>query len=545
MLKIKKREILYLLLYAIPNTLLTFAIVYIINNVMAGNEAFLKGYMGIVFTSILVYTYLLNVIFQKKLNKFSFNMLYENEKRIFKQILSVPLLKLEQYGSQRFYTVVEDLRTFSLLPYTVTHTINSLLMLILCLVYMFTLSLVSALIVVSLIVLVGACYFVVMNTMSKKVNQLREYNDGYYKSVDDVIRGFKELKINFLRRDNLMNKFIVPNRDEAMNLDFNINYVFLSINLISQYGLYFVVAVILFVLPAFGLLSREDVISYVVIILFISGPINNIINLQQLYTRFFVANTRISNFMKDFEVEEEELKSKKVALHDFESLNFNNVGFSYPSKDEEAAFELGPINLNIQKGETIFIVGGNGSGKSTFINLLTGLYKPTAGEIIIDENKRSGNKGVNIQDLIAAVFTDNHLFSKNYDNYTLENNKEYIELLKTMEMDRIILDDNDASIRRKFSKGQSKRMSLIFNLLENKPIMVLDEWAADQDPHFRKYFYEFLLPRFKEQGKTIIAVTHDDAYFHLADRIIKFDYGTIVKEIKTTNKEELVENIWA
>lgn len=545
MLKIKKREILYLLLYAIPNTLLTFAIVYIINNVMAGNEAFLKGYMGIVFTSILVYTYLLNVIFQKKLNKFSFNMLYENEKRIFKQILSVPLLKLEQYGSQRFYTVVEDLRTFSLLPYTVTHTINSLLMLILCLVYMFTLSLVSALIVVSLIVLVGACYFIVMNTMSKKVNQLREYNDGYYKSVDDVIRGFKELKINFLRRDNLMNKFIVPNRDEAMNLDFNINYVFLSINLISQYGLYFVVAVILFVLPAFGLLSREDVISYVVIILFISGPINNIINLQQLYTRFFVANTRISNFMKDFEIEEEELKSKKVALHDFESLNFNNVGFSYPSKDEEAAFELGPINLNIQKGETIFIVGGNGSGKSTFINLLTGLYKPTAGEIIIDESKLSGKKGVNIQDLIAAVFTDNHLFSKNYDNYTLENNKEYIELLKTMEMDRIILDDNDASIRRKFSKGQSKRMSLIFNLLENKPIMVLDEWAADQDPHFRKYFYEFLLPRFKEQGKTIIAVTHDDAYFHLADRIIKFDYGTIVKEIKTTNKEELVENIWA
>lgn len=543
MLKIKKREILYLLLYAIPNTLLTFAIVYIINNVMAGNKAFLTNYMGIVFTSILVYTYLLNVIFQKKLNKFSFNMLYENEKRIFKQILSVPLLKLEQYGSQRFYTVVEDLRTFSLLPYTVTHTINSLLMLILCLIYMFTLSLVSALIVVSLIVMVGACYFIVMNTMSKKVNQLREYNDGYYKSVEDVIRGFKELKINFLRRDNLMNKFITPNRDEAMNLDFNINYVFLSINLISQYGLYFVVAVILFVLPAIGLLSREDVISYVVIILFISGPINNIINLQQLYTRFFVANTRISNFIKDFEVTEEETVSKKVALHDFESLNFSDVGFAYPSKDEDSAFSLGPVNLDIKKGETIFIVGGNGSGKSTFINLLTGLYKPTEGEIFI--NGKNNGKGENIQDLIAAVFTDNHLFSKNYDNYTLENNKEYTELLKTMEMDRIILDDKDASIRRKFSKGQSKRMSLIFNLLENKPIMVLDEWAADQDPHFRKYFYEFLLPKFKEEGKTIIAVTHDDAYFHLADRIIKFDYGNIVKEIKTTNKEELAENIWA
>lgn len=545
MLKIKKREILYLLLYAIPNTLLTFAIVYIINNVMAGNKAFLSNYMGIVFTAILVYTYLLNVIFQKKLNQFSFNMLYENEKKIFKQILSVPLLKLEQYGSQRFYTVVEDLRTFSLLPYTVTHTINSVLMLILCLIYMFTLSLVSALIVVTLIVLVGACYFVVMNTMSKKVNQLREYNDGYYKSVDDVIRGFKELKINFFRRENLMNKFIVPNRDEAMNLDFNINYVFLSINLISQYGLYFVVSVILFVLPALNLLSREDVIAYVVIILFISGPINNIINLQQLYTRFFVANTRISNFIKDFEVAEEETNPQKNVLHDFESLDFSDVGFSYPSKDEDTAFKLGPINLTIQKGETIFIVGGNGSGKSTFINLLTGLYKPTEGKIIIDNKKQKEGESENIQNLIAAVFTDNHLFSKNYDNYALENNEEYVKLLKIMEMDKVITDDKDASIRRKFSKGQSKRMSLIFNLLENKPIMVLDEWAADQDPHFRKYFYEFLLPKFKEEGKTIIAVTHDDAYFHLADRIIKFDYGNIAKEIKTTTKEELTENIWA
>ena len=96
-------------------------------------------------------------------------------------------------------------------------------------------------------------------------------------------------------------------------------------------------------------------------------------------------------------------------------------------------------------------------------------------------------------------------------------------------MDNIVTDTKDESARRSFSKGQSKRMSLIFALLEEKPIMVLDEWAADQDPHFRKYFYEKLIPQFKAQGKTIIAVTHDDAYFKFADRIIKFDNGRIVK----------------
>ncbi|PIF30212.1 putative ATP-binding cassette transporter [Flavobacterium sp. 9] len=544
MLKLKPKEIFYLLLYAIPNTVLSFGIVYIINNILAGKESFLKDYMGIVFVSIIVYSYLLNVIFQKRLNKFSFKLLYDNEKHIFSQILKAPLQRLEKLGSQRFFTAVEDLRTFSFLPYTVTHTVNSLLMLVLCLVYMFTLSTLSALIVIALIVLVAGCYFLVMNSMSKQVAQLRGYNENYYKYVDDVMKGFKELKLSFFRRESLMNNFLIPNRNQSMDLDFKINYIFLSINLISQYGLYFVVAVILFILPEMGLLSRADVISYVVIILFISGPINNIINLQQMYTRFMVANARIKKFIKDFEIVDDTYNSKSGENHDFQSLTFKDITFSYHNESEEtASFTSGPINFEIKQGEIIFIVGGNGSGKSTFINLLTGLYKPTGGSMVMNGVEKVDVTEIT-QSLISAVFTDNHLFSHNYDEYKLENNAEYVELLKTMQLNGIVENDKEESARRRFSKGQSKRMSLIFALLENKPVLVLDEWAADQDPHFRKYFYEQLLPKLKGEGKTIIAVTHDDAYFHLADRIVKFDYGNIVRDLKTTTKEELSENLW-
>jgi putative ATP-binding cassette transporter len=544
MLKLKPKDIVFLLLYALPNTILSFGIVYIINNVLAGKDNFLKDYMGIVFVSIIIYSYLLNVIFQKGLNKYSFKLLYDNEKHIFSQILKAPLQRLEKLGPQRFFTAVEDLRTFSFLPYTVTHTVNSLLMLVLCLVYMFTLSTFSALIVIGLIVVVAGCYFLVMKSMSKQVAELRQYNENYYKYVDDVMKGFKELKLSFFRRESLMNNFLVPNRNKSMDLDFKINYIFLSINLISQYGLYFVVAVILFILPEFGLLSREDVISYVVIILFISGPINNIINLQQMYTRFMVANARIKKFIKDFEIVDDTYHSKSKEKHDFQSLSFKDIAFSYHNENEEkASFALGPINFEIQQGETIFIVGGNGSGKSTFINLLTGLYRPTGGSMLMNGTEKIDVTEM-MQNLISAVFTDNHLFSNNYDDYQLENNKEYIELLKTMQLNGVVENDKEESARRKFSKGQSKRMSLIFALLEKKPVLVLDEWAADQDPHFRKYFYEQLLPKLKSEGKTIIAVTHDDAYFHLADRIVKFDYGNIVKDISTTRKEELTENLW-
>jgi len=536
--KISIKQVLYLLLYALPNTILSFCIIYIINNALAGKEAFLKDYLGLVFISILVYTYLLNIVFQKKLNKYSFNLLYNNEKQLFKKMLQTPLSVLERLGSQRFFTAVEDIRTFSFLPYTVTHTVNSLLMLILCLIYMFTLSVFAALIVVGLIVLVAASYFLVMNSMSKQVSRLREYNDDYYKYVDDVMKGFKELQLSFFRKENLMNRFLIPNRDEAGKLDFKINYVFLSINLISQYGLYFVIAMILFVIPELGLLTRDNVIAYVIIILFISGPINNLINLQQMYTRFIVANKRIKAFISDFEVKNEESKPVQE-ISKFESIEFQNIVFTH-GNSEESNFSLGPINLDITKGETIFIIGGNGSGKSTFINMLTGLYTPTEGELILNKTRGNDIKS-KLQHSISAVFTNNHIFSHNYEDYSIEGNKEYKRLLKIMQLDKVVTDDKEDSARRNFSKGQSKRMSLIFALLENKPILVLDEWAADQDPHFRKFFYEELIPKFKKEGKTIIAVTHDDAYFHQADRILKFDYGQIVKDIKVNSKEALTE----
>lgn len=539
--KVSIKQILYLLLYAFANTILSFGIIYIINNALAGKDAFLKDYMGLIFIAALVYAYLLNIIFQKQLNKYSFQLLYNNEKQLFKKMLQSPLSVFEKLGSQRFFTAVEDIRVFNFLPYTITNTLNSLLMLILCLIYLFTLSFSAASIVVGLIIVVAGCYFLIINSMSKQVEKLRSYNEDYYKYVDDVMKGFKELQLNFFRRKNLMNRFLIPNRNKAEQLDFKTNYVFLSINLISQYGLYFVIAIILFVMPQLGLLNQDNVIAYVIIILFIAEPINNLINLQQFYTRFIVANKRIKAFISDFEGNLEESKSMDLKM-EFKSIEFKNISFKYDNL-EENTFSLGPINLNIKKGETIFIIGGNGSGKSTFINTLTGLYTPSKGELILNNTKKDNIKS-ELQNLIAAVFTNNHIFSHNYENYHLEGNKKYIALLKLMELETVVTDDKDESARRNFSKGQSKRMSLIFALLENKPILVLDEWAADQDPHFRKFFYEELIPKLKKEGKTIIAVTHDDAYFHQADRILKFDYGQIVKDIKVKDKQLLSDALW-
>jgi putative ATP-binding cassette transporter len=530
MLKFSIKNIFFLILFTFPNTILSFGILFIINNVISGNKNYEESYLSYSFLSIIIFTYLLNIIFQKMLNQYSFNVLYENEKNIFKRILKVKLITLEKYGTQRFYTAIEDLRIFSSLPEVITHTINSLLMLLLCLVYMFSMSIYAGLTVLGLILIIAIIYFIVMNTMNSRIAVLRKFNEHYYNYVNDVIKGFKNLKINSILSQNLLYKNLFPNRDQAKELDYNINYIFLSINLISQYGLYLIIGAILFVLPKFNLLPKEDIVSYVVILLFITGPISNLINMQNIYTRFSVANKRINTFLNDFSGEVENYNNEKDRNFDFQSLNFKNISFQYENASGDQSFALNNINFSTQKGEVIFIVGGNGSGKSTFINILTGLYDHEKGEIIVNGDKLESKK--NLQQLISPVFTDNYVFSHNYDNYKLENNAQYKFLLELMEMKKVVGDTKEESARRGFSKGQSKRMSLIFALLEDKPILVLDEWAADQDPHFRKYFYEVLIPKFKKDGKTIIAVTHDDVYFKHADRVIKFDYGQIVSDVK-------------
>ncbi|WP_298427774.1 cyclic peptide export ABC transporter [uncultured Kordia sp.] len=543
MFKITFKNILLISIYSLLNTALSFGIIYIINNALSGNEAFLRDYIGMVFIALVVYSYLLNVIFQKQLYKFTYAILYSEEKKLFKKILEIPLIRLEKLGPQRFYTAVEDLRTFSTLPFTVTNTINAVLTLILYLAYMFTLSFTSAFIVIILIIIVICSFLIVMKLMSKKIVKLRSYSDEYYKYVDDVVKGFKELKLNYFRRKNLMSRFLIPNRENAENLGYKVNFAFYLIGLITQYGLYFVIASILFILPQMGLLNRADVIAYVVILLFISSPISSLMDLQHTYTQFLVAHRRLKTFAKDFQIVELKEEKEREVSSDFSSLEFIDTAFSYDNDTNESNFSLGPVNLKLEKGEVIFIVGGNGSGKSTFINILTGLYPNSEGELLLN-NEKTENTKEKLQDLTAAVFTNNYIFSQNYENFTTEDNPQYKELLKIMELDTVVLDDNEDSARRNFSKGQSKRMSLIFALLEQKPILVLDEWAADQDPHFRKFFYEELIPKLQKEGKTIIAVTHDDAYFHQADRIIKFDYGKIVKDVRVENKTSLMNEKW-
>lgn len=207
-------------------------------------------------------------------------------------------------------------------------------------------------------------------------------------------------------------------------------------------------------------------------------------------------------------------------------LELDAVSFAYPPQGSAAGFAVGPLSACFKTGQITFITGGNGAGKSTMLLLLTGLLAPASGRLLADGEPVGEASLQNWRDRISAVFADYHLFSRLYGlpAYPPE---RLAALLERFELaDKVTVRDGAFSTRD-LSSGQRKRLALIAALLEDRPVLVLDEWAADQDPQFRAEFYEELLPELRAQGKLIVCITHDDRWFNVADQILKMNEGRL------------------
>ncbi len=212
------------------------------------------------------------------------------------------------------------------------------------------------------------------------------------------------------------------------------------------------------------------------------------------------------------------------AFPNWQTLELRNVTFSY----QDNAFSVGPINLTIKRGELLFLIGGNGSGKSTLAMLLTGLYQPQNGEILLDGKPVSGEQPEDYRKLFSAVFTDVWLFDQLLGPEGQPANPQLVEKwLAQLKIAHKLELSNGRIVNLKLSKGQKKRVALLLALAEERDIILLDEWAADQDPHFRREFYQVLLPLMQEMGKTIFAISHDDHYFIHADRLLEMRNGQL------------------
>lgn len=349
-------------------------------------------------------------------------------------------------------------------------------------------------------------------------------------ALNGVLSGFKEIKVNTRKNNALFADIeILAKRSEKLKAEAEVNHdknVVMAV-FMSQV----VLGIIVFVVPQYSEAYGDVTTELVASVLFLFGLIGMAMGGIYTITRANVAVESLEKLEADITAFGTHADTETRDIPDgFREISLSAIAFNYTDAEGENVFTAGPVDLTIKRGEVLFIVGGNGSGKSTLLKLLTGLYYPaTGGHIRLDGRALNRRTYQGYRELFSVIFTDFHLFKKLYGVVDADAQRVH-ELLRTMELHTKTDYVDGRYTKTDLSTGQRKRLAYITALLGDKSVYVFDEWAADQDPTFRRHFYNQFLQDLRAMGKTIIAVTHDDRYFDKADRIIKMEEGTVVAE---------------
>lgn len=362
--------------------------------------------------------------------------------------------------------------------------------------------------------------------LRQRLQQTAEQDSEVFEGIDDLLSGFKEVKMSRARGAALV-QAIEHLSVEATALKQETARNSAGEFVFAQSTFYMLLATVVFAVPAFSTVASTDLVKITSAILFLIGPISMIV---QAIPALATANSSMERLL----ALDAQLSSASPPSADSDArapavrpeLRLEAATFTY-SETGGSGFTVGPIDFVARPGEIVFITGGNGSGKTTLMKLMAGLYRPDSGRVFLGETLLSPATDAWIRDQISIIFSDFHLFRRLYG--LGEQDPERIsELLRDMQIDHKTSIRGDKFGTIQLSTGQRKRLALIVALLEDKPIVIFDEWAADQDPLFRRKFYEEILPALKAKGKVVICVTHDDRYFDVADRRFKMEFGRMV-----------------
>ncbi|MEM6453112.1 MAG: cyclic peptide export ABC transporter [Cyanobacteria bacterium P01_D01_bin.105] len=462
------------------------------------------------------------------------NSVYQLRMRLSQRILASPLQQLEVLGPSKLLAVLtKDVQAISDSVFVLPFLCIDVAVICGCLLYLGTLSGWGLAIVLAFLVVSVAFIQILITSAYRYIALARQQVDRLFKNFRGITEGTKELKLHVHRRQCFFDEDLQVNAATAR--DYNKTaFKLAALSTGSGQLLFFsLIGLMLFGAPQFIPDLQPVLPAY---ILTLTYTISYFEGLLRRLPNLLNANVSIRkvNEMGLTLAQHTELASaaKPSALHgamapQWNTLTLNNATHTYLSEEADRAFSVGPINLTIQAGELIFIVGGNGSGKSTLAKLITGLYIPTSGELRLDNEAIVDANREWYRQHFSTVFSDFYLFERLVSADVLSVDKQAQTYLAKLQLEeKVSVQDGQLSTTA-LSQGQRKRLALLSAYLEDRPIYLFDEWAADQDPMFREVFYTQLLPELQQHGKTILVISHDDHYFHIADRIIKLNYGEI------------------
>ncbi len=484
------------------------------------------------------------VIAQISLIKLSQGITAELQMEVSKKTISAPLQKIESIGAARIMSVVTgDINLITNTLLVVPLLIMQLAIIIGSMFYLAYLS--TSLFAVLLIAIVFGVVLNIKVTKSAKSNMssAREQQDLLFKNLRELTDGVKELKLNQHRSNYFINTILFNIVDKirinritgrnryvvAQTWGQGIIYMFLGLLVFAWPLLYANSGASVSAVDAIQNNTAAIVGSYITVILFSIGPLTNLLSKIPTLSQADISLNKIEELVEELSVYplQDNLIANTPPVQTWHSLRIRNMQYQHKASNGKG-FALGPVNLEFRPGEIIFFVGPNGSGKSTLAKLLVGLYEPGSGKIELDGETIDEKNRHWYRQHFSSVFSDYHLFEQLMGIENLEEREAEIESFLTMfNLKDSVQVDGQAFSTTMLSSGQRRRLAMLSAYLEDRPFYLFDEWAADQDPEFRALFYRDVLSQLKKRGKTIFVISHDNAYFDIADRTFNINQGEL------------------
>lgn len=456
------------------------------------------------------------------------SIVFEIRSRIARKLCGVELDDLTRYAAADLCDeITREAGLIASSSWALVLALHSSIMLVMSSIYVGKLSPIAFLMVMVLYGGGGYLYYTRRRAVRRAMEEAAKKQKGILRALEDVFQGAKELRMNSNRRAALLDNIrtVASTLKEAPA---RINWLSHQRMLIGKAYLFLLMAALVFVLPYFADHGSSSLGTVLAAVILMFNPLRDIQVAMPEYERADHALERVTGL----ELRLDEMLSRQPSTRsdpfgsEFTELRAEGLRYEHRDETGRTCFSLGPLSLSIRAGEIVFFIGNNGSGKTTLFKLLTALYPPTSGTLRINGTEVDPSNRQAYRERISAIFSDFHLFKRLYGLSQVQPERAQALIDKLQLTERVTLQDGEFSSLA-LSTGQRKRLALVVALLEDRPVYFFDEWAADQDPEFRRYYYEELLPELRQKGKTVLAITHDDRYFGCADRVIKLEYGAL------------------
>ncbi len=397
-------------------------------------------------------------------------------------------------------------------------------------IYVAYLSILAFVISVTILGVAAVIFHAKSHQLDAGTREAAQWDNKLFDRLMDLLDGFKEVRLNKARSDDLYDDVIEVSRTAA-NIKIRTQSETFKRLVFSQTSMYLLLASIVFVVPTFSNTTDGSITKTTTALMFVVGVCIGFVQTIPILTAANAAADNIERLEERLRlISSNSQEGPGSPAVRFDKIEMRNILFRYVDKLSEAVFQVGPVDFTLRSGELVFITGGNGSGKSTFLKVLAGLYLPDSGTITLDGGSVNDRTRDDYRALISAIFVDYHLFRRLYGIADPDPDEVDRLLTEFRLRDKTRLADGEFTTLD-LSSGQRKRLALIVSMLEKRPLLLLDEWTADQDPEFRRKFYDELLPALQRSGATIVVITHDDRYLDelkIPARRLRMDEGRFV-----------------